>query len=402
MIQFSKRNLGIKALSLFSAFILWLYVGNQYNPNNEQVLANIPLEFEALDEDLAVIDVPQSVNIRVQGNRLTGQKLTLQQVRASVNLNDVGVGENFVGVQVKVPEGYRLVSVTPDRVNIEIDEIREKQVPIIVDYLGKTMEGYNAMEPVLTPESLIIRGPRQLLEEVEEAFVEVNLQNLSKHYNQVLPPRLLTSGGREFFHKSLAVSPVGIEVFVPIVKELPSKEVSINPIIVGVPEEGYRIGRVVIEPSNIVVSGTPELLSKITSLSTEAIDIQGATKNINREVRVISPSGLTWSGSNRVKVLVEVMALPIPIKEGELPLGIENLSEELSLVGELPKIMVSWQEIKKPGPERVKVWLDLEGLTAGKHEVPVQIKMPPELKLEALGTLSVNVELVAKNKEEEN
>lgn len=163
-----RRNLGMKLLALLSAFVLWLYVAYQ-NPATEQVLPQVPLEYQGLPKDVAVVGIPRAVSIRIQGARALDGDVTYKDVRAYVDLKDARVGNNILNVKVTMPAGSRLVSVSPERVSVQLDVIKEKQVPVQVEFSGAPKAGYTRLSAVLKPDQVLVRGPQEFLEKVEQA-----------------------------------------------------------------------------------------------------------------------------------------------------------------------------------------------------------------------------------------
>jgi YbbR domain-containing protein len=86
-------------------------------------------------------------------------------------------------------------------------------------------------------------------------------------------------------------------------------------VINGTPAAGSTVKSSVVEPASAQVVGTPEVLNGISSLRTEAVDIQGLEARLVREVSVIVPEGLSSVQPGRVKVTVEIVktAPPPPV-----------------------------------------------------------------------------------------
>jgi YbbR domain-containing protein len=68
--------------------------------------------------------------------------------------------------------------------------------------------------------------------------------------------------------------------------ETATKTVPVTPLLTGVPERGYVVKTVEIEPRNIVVQGLKSDVRKISGLKTEALDITGLYESISQNLDI--------------------------------------------------------------------------------------------------------------------
>jgi YbbR domain-containing protein len=61
------------------------------------------------------------------------------------------------------------------------------------------------------------------------------------------------------------------------------------------PPTGYRVTNIAIDPITVVVSGAPDALAKITTLTLPAVDLSGRTSGFTFRVTIPYPSGVTGS-----------------------------------------------------------------------------------------------------------
>ncbi|MEW6107705.1 MAG: CdaR family protein [Nitrospirota bacterium] len=64
------------------------------------------------------------------------------------------------------------------------------------------------------------------------------------------------------------------------------KTVPVKPYITGVPEEGFYVSSVLIEPKNIMIHGVRSEVRKIKELRTEALDIAGLSETIEQDLNI--------------------------------------------------------------------------------------------------------------------
>jgi YbbR domain-containing protein len=393
MKELFKRNMGVKLLALFSAFVLWVYVAYQ-NPSSNQVIPQVALEYQGLPKDVAVVEIPKTISLRLQGPRNQDNNITYKDVRAYIDLKDARVGNNILNVQVTIPAGYRIISINPERANVELDVIKEKQVPLQAEFSGNLKPGYIHLGAVLKPDQVLVQGPQTLLAKVEHAYVAADLTDADKHFSHTLPLRLMDANGNNITEKSLQVTPEGVEVFIPVIRKLPTKVVEVKPRLTGKTALGYRVAKVIYNPDVVTISGPEDILNQTGYLETEQINIDGAKQDIVKEVRLLGQKGITWTGKNKISMVVQIEALPLPASSQEVKVELKNIPKGKTASVFPSKIKVVWsQKGEKPLPSMVTVWVDLTGLPSGSHELPVQVLVPQGAKLERVDPVTVQVEI---------
>lgn len=306
MAQFNWRNNSLMLLSLLLAFALWLYVSNEQNPLRDKVLT-IDLELTGLEQDFIVTGgVPDNVTVKVQGNRSQLANLVPADFRAIVIIPAGKTGDLTLPVQVSTPTGLRVTQVTPDMVNLFIDSITEKEVPVAVSLRGEPGQGFTALAPFYQPNTVLAKGPSRLIGGIKQATALIDIQGAVKDVEQTLQVGVGNS--------DITLSPATVKVVVPIVEMVPAKTVPVQIVVTGSPAEGYYVKSTVSDPATVQLSGQPEALSTITSIKTEPIDITGADKNFTDEVGLTAPQGVSVK-PNRVKVQVEVLKGETPPPE---------------------------------------------------------------------------------------
>jgi len=306
--RFFTQNLSYRIISLLIAVTLWLWVTTESNPTQEKVL-EVPLETENLAENLMVAEIPDSIKVRIEGRENILEDITSRDINAIVNLAGAKVGVNTATVEVSLPSGVQLVNTTPSQVKVVIDQVEEIQVGVTVETEGKIQEGYTALTPLATPSEIIIKGPKSILETIEEVFVTARIEGYFQSFQETLPVKIKDTEGN-FIQEWLRLDPGHVEVYIPIVKDKPSEKFLIKPDIIGKPAAGYQIKQVKVEPEFAEVVGPYQVLSTLDYLSTETIDIDGLSSDLIQEVEIISPDDSISISPKNVKVIIQLEKAP--------------------------------------------------------------------------------------------
>lgn len=99
------------------------------------------------------------------------------------------------------------------------------------------------------------------------------------------------------------VSPSSLKVRMD---ETAIKTVPVTPLITGVPEQGYALKTVEVEPRNIMVQGLKSDVRKITGLKTEALDITGLSESISQNLEIDTAGTNVTPEVSAVKIKVVI------------------------------------------------------------------------------------------------
>lgn len=304
MIKLNWRNNWIRVLALLLAIIMWVYVSNEQNPVREK-LVNVRLEHNELEQNYIVTGgLPESVRLRIQGNQNQLNNLAPGDFRAVVNIPGGKTGEMALPVQVSAPAGLRIAQVIPEEVSVAVDRLISKQIPVAVSIRGTPERDFTALVPQYHPDVVTARGPSRLVNEISQATAVVDIQQAVENVTRTIT---VNAGSPD-----VNLSPATIQVVVPVVSAVISKAVPVQPQVTGSPADGYVVKRSFTEPATVLVFGTAEVVGSITEIKTVPVSIQGAEKNLSREVGLVVPQGVTDLQPGRVNIQIEVKGEETP------------------------------------------------------------------------------------------
>jgi YbbR domain-containing protein len=277
---------------------MWLYVSNEQNPVREKVL-NVTLEHTGPAQNYMITGgLPETVRVRVQGNQYELANLSPADFKAVVNIPEGKTGDVLLPVQVSTPTNLRVAQVSPEEVTVGVDRLVERQITVAISLKGTPAQGYSALAPSYYPETVTIRGPSLVVNGINQASAVVDIQNASK---DITLPVLVNAGP-----SNVTINPATVQVVVPIVNAVASKNVTVAPQTTGSAAVGFTVKGSVSDPASVQIYGPVEVISNISEIRTEPVDVQGADKNVTKEVGLTTPTGVTAVQPNRVKVLVEI------------------------------------------------------------------------------------------------
>jgi len=289
MAKVETGNLPYKLVALFLALILWFNAWDQQNPVVEEVF-NIPLEVRNLPSQLVAVKVPGNIQIRVEGRRNVMEEITSRNFQAYVDMNGAELGEHEAEVEVSAPPGVYVVSVTPSKVTLSVDERAKVQLPVEVEIEGSPAAGYKYLNPTVEPAEVIVSGPKSILKSVENAHVVVDIGGAKENIVRILP--VVVRGDSLDDKYQIMVSPSMAKVFIPVVREGLEKRVPVEVILTGAPAEGCTVERVVVQPQEIRIFGHGDVLKNISRLSTYPVNISGKDSGFTTSAGIIIPASV--------------------------------------------------------------------------------------------------------------
>lgn len=395
MHELIRKDLVYKITAVFLALLLWFYVTSLQNPTTEKSVT-VPVAYNGLKEGLITGNKTPSVDVRIKGPRSVINPLAAKDITAWVDLSQAKIGEHSFPVQLTLPAGVELVNYTSN-VSLLIDAILEKQLPILVKTVNEVAQGYSSFEPVLTPSRVVIRGAQQLLETVDSVQVTVDLNMTTDNLMLNLPVNIIDKSGNYVPAGTLEINPKTIQVFVPVIQNVPTKTVPIKPTLIGQPKEDWRVARVVLEPETVKISGPFEKLNNVDHVVTQPIDITGIEQNLVTQAALTTPEGVSLLYGPVVKVLIQLEEAPITKTFTELPVSVENQPAGTQVKLNPQKISATIQGSKKEmealRAKDIKAVVDLKGLENGVQQVEVRIILPDILQVVKVepGTLEATI-----------
>jgi YbbR domain-containing protein len=294
-----RYNVGYKLLALCLACMLWYYVAGQLNPLAKQTLS-VPLELSPATTQLVPLSALPDVTITISGTRDLVQSLTDQDVQAYVDVSGQTAGVCSLPVKTSVPDNIQVLSIYPQMVQINLDYITTKKVPVKILLQGAPAAGFAAQNPAATPALVMVSGPSSLLGRVQDAPAVVNTAGADSNINVRVPLQAPGNDGR------ITLDPGEVSVAVPVAPSGPVKELPVIANITGTPSSGQTVNAVAVQPTTVTVTGPQDALAGLNWVSTQPVDITGAAGQVVKSVGLALPQGVTLVTQGQVQVTVQL------------------------------------------------------------------------------------------------
>jgi YbbR domain-containing protein len=173
--QNGSRHLFLLALAISVALWLMFDFSKRDEPQREKsfevsVTYHVPQGF-------IILNPLQMVTVRVRGDRDAIDDLNPFRVDVDVVLDEEpGTKQIFLAPEnVSVPRGIDVASVSPIRLDLELDELVSQRIALQVESRGEPAAGAIEEAWTVMPDSVLVTGPRTMLEGLSAIHVPVNL-----------------------------------------------------------------------------------------------------------------------------------------------------------------------------------------------------------------------------------
>lgn len=276
----------IQIICVLIAIGLWVLVMVDENPMNTNTYSKIPVKIDNIEvlnrgnKTYELMDKIDSfnVNVKVRGLKNDLLKLEHKSIKATAKLTQFKEGANSVLVEIDIPSNMEVVEVSPKYLTLNIEEVVSVSVNVQVFYTGSQAKGYYIAYSSSNPDTVIVKGPRSVVNSVNKAVATINVEGKSGNVVQNVPVRLFNNTDKEI--SSLFISPSNVEASWEI---LPTKVVPVKPSYIGVPAEGYKLTKITSDVETVTIAGPRDLLDTIHELKTEPIDITNANINVKSD-----------------------------------------------------------------------------------------------------------------------
>ena len=306
--KFFLNNWALKVISFVAAVIVWIYIIIVIDPSVDYTLKDVPIEYneELLTEQgLSIVsDIKPTVEIKLRGSRKKLYNIDSDKVIAKADLSNIDkIGDYRLNVRVSIINEYvDIVSVKPDVVDVTVDKIIERRENIQVESVGSLAEGFEAGEVQLSSESVLLKGASSLVNNIAKAVVYLNYNDAKYDITSTEKIVLLDYSGNVLESSDITKDIDAVNVVCPVL-ERKNVDVALNsgntlPL-------GYKVE---ISPNILTVYAKSDVISDITSVSTEYVDLSNL-RGAEKHVQLIIPDGVQVRGgitSVTVKVMPDV------------------------------------------------------------------------------------------------
>lgn len=398
------------AISILLAFVLWLYVGREANPEVTNTLSRVQVVFsglESLEERGLMISEgeEQTVSLRIRASRDVWRRLNQGDTTITIDVSGITEpGEQSVSVTTRNISFPRSITAldsidvqytSPGTVEFTVSRWVSKEVPVEGTFNGSVADGYQRENFTFAPETVTISGREELVNQVESALVTVSQQEMNATFMENCGYTLVDADGKPVADAGeLETSPETVLVTLPIVQ---LKEVELTVDIIaggGATEDNVTVS---IEPSTITVSGEAADLAELDSISLGRVDLSEVFGTQTQKMPITLDASLTnVSGPAEATVTVTVEGLytrTLEVDNIDLINKPDGYQAELVTQSLTVLIRGPQEALDSVTASQIRVVADLSDLdlSTGTRTVPVRVYLNGNSEVGVVGDYNISI-----------
>ena len=398
--------------SLIFAFVFWLIIAIEQNPERERTFNKIPVTIntqgsamESLGIDIINDISDKNVSVTVFGPNYIVSSLKSEDIIVTASVADVinpGTYELKLSAHQNGNEdGYSFVSVSPSTIRVTCDYVDTKEFTVSAKADGVSASVSSNLikeEPLISDaenSTITIKGPRTVIQKISSvvavAYDKATLEATKKFDAEI---ELFDDDGNKIDKSNLSLSVEKASIIVPISKKAVLKVV---PVFKNLPNQTIKdVLKYDLSVAEVTVIGPPATIESMKEVSLETIDLREvSTSNNNFTKKLVLPDGVKLQ-DNIDSVSVKVKTQEFDEKTVNVSnIKFDNLSSGLTVSNystiKNVKVCGKSQEIKKLYASDLIAVADLSEKKAGEYIIEVKIKSDKYPDIWQIGSYTVSV-----------
>ncbi|MFH1523944.1 MAG: CdaR family protein, partial [Chloroflexota bacterium] len=334
MIRRLTRNLPTFLLAFILALAVWLTAVSTTDPDVTQPYPS-PIAIEYVGQDPKLImtgTVTQQVEVTLRAPRSIWDKFNSGEasIRAVADLTGLEAGTHSVELQVQITaQPVRIVSVTPLVLKLSLESLVTKTLPVELTLNGEPAIGYKAGDIALDPAQVSISGPESLVSQATSIRAVLDVTNARQNIETTRPISVVAENGTTL--TGITLHPDSVKVSLALAQQGGYRDLAVKVVSVGNPASGYRLNNVSSSP--LIVTVYSENIPLIESLpgyvETMPLDLSGVSENIETNLALNLPGGVTLIGDQTVSVQIEIVPVEGSLTVAYRPVNVIGLGNGL-------------------------------------------------------------------------
>ncbi|MBM6732992.1 hypothetical protein B5F80_08040 [Megasphaera sp. An286] len=292
----------LKIICLLMAIVLWFFIINEQNPMSEGSYT-VPIVVENLDSQYITSNVPKTVYVRLSGPRNTIINVGPSDIKAYIDLSDAQEGEMSAPVRIEIPAGTELKKQSMTSADIMVDVYTVRELALTPHLVGQTKNDIFVSSLKVVPEKVVISGARRLVKQVEQAVVEIPIEDRIDDFSIMAPIRLVAADGSRV--EGLEMTPWQSNIRISIGHNAVTKDIPVYVTTEGDVSPSVSLKEIKINPNTVAVKGDANILKNLSRIDLPPIDISGLKQDKKWKIIVSPVNGVIFE-PDTIEVAVDV------------------------------------------------------------------------------------------------
>lgn len=391
---FFTKNMALKIIALVFAMLLWGYVLTDQKPVRTKIIPEVTTSFDGEAELIAQgycvrgdrSEILQNVTVTVRAQITNYAYVNANSITASISLRNISEAREYdLPIQAVVNSSLGVVqSVSPSTVQVEIDTLVTKTIPITTSFNGELPDGYWAdMDALSATTKLDITGPKTDISTITHGECVVDLTDRTSTIYSTFDVTFFDKNNNvvssEIIIGTLPTSTVRLPIY-PM-KNVP---IDVSSSLVGADNlaANHEIIKAVATPETVRLVGEQAVLDKIDTIQLEPIAINGLDSTMTVSGELVVPDGVRLLDSTTVSILLEVremvisqtfeqLEIQVHGKQGRANVTLDTTTADLTVEGRYSLVSILSRS-------DVQLFVDVTSFTPGVYKLPLSVLVRDE------------------------
>ena len=292
----------------------------------------------------------------------------------------------------------RIVQVSPDSIPLTLEPLVTQTFPLNVDITGQPAVGYQAGNPTLDVEQVVVTGAQSLVSRVKQVSVSINLGGARQGISS--SASIIAYDEANQAVSGINLQPETAHITLPISQQSGFRDLAVKVVVHGQVANGYRLDNISVFPPVVTVySSDPAVVNALPGVvETQPLNLQNVNNDINMQLGLNLPSGVSVVGNPNVSIQASISAIESSLTLSNEKVEVTGLSADMS--AQISPVAVD-VIISGPLPlldtlthQDVLITVSAAGLSAGTHQLTPSVQiLVANLQVESVlpGTVEVTI-----------
>ncbi len=403
MLRRIANNLGLFLWAFILALAVWVAAVTSSDPDEVRIYPT-PVNIQIVGQGSGLIitgDIPHQTQITMRAPRSVWDQLTARpdSVRAILDLSGLKPGKHQLMLQIQVDERpVRIVQVSPVSIPLTLEPLVTQSFPLNVDITGQPAVGYQAGNPTLDVEQVVVSGAQSLVSRVKQVSVSINLGGARQGISS--SASIIAYDEADQAVSGINLQPQTAQITIPINQQSGFRDLAVKVVVHGQVANGYRLDNISVFPPVVTVySSDPAVVNALPGVvETQPLNLQNVNNDINMQLGLNLPSGVSVVGNQNVSIQASISAIESSLTLSNEKVEVTGLSADMS--AQISPVAVD-VIISGPLPlldtlthQDVLITVSAAGLSAGTHQLTPSVQiLVANLQVESVlpGTVEVTI-----------
>ena len=291
---------------------------------------------------------------------------------ATVDLSGMTPTGAAVSVRIEVTSvdgRVRVLGYEPAFASIQLDSLISVVVPVKVEH-GTVPDGLTLGDTKVDPPSVVITGPKSVVDQVVAARADVQIQPGGIDVDQDVKLVPVDALGNAV--SPVDVTPATARVAIPVFSDRQTRTLPVNAILAGTPAAGFEIASITLQPLAVAVAGDADQLTQLVRVDTAPVPLTGISSDLTTSVQLALPTGIVPVGDSVVVVTIKLRPVTAT-RTFSAGIRLVGARSDLTYVVAVDHVLVtiggSVAELDRLSGSSLVVDIDVTGRTSGSADL---------------------------------